>query len=123
MSAHQLDAARLALGDGEITGAHTLVEFESLRFEAAVGGVAAHFAPLGTRQRNAWIEVEEQRELRLNFPTHDSIESANGGLSEAPTVSLIGERGVIETVAHHQLAPGKRRPHDFLQVLSACSVD
>lgn len=122
-SADHLHAVGLPSCDGEVTGAHTLVKSESLSFEPALGRVPTHFATLRTRQRNSRVEVEEKREMRLSFAAHESIETTNRGFSKLAAVALISERGVIEAVTHHQLAPGKRRPHDFFQVLGSRRVD
>ena len=102
----------------EIAGAHPFEEGEVLGLET-VGG-AGFGAPL---RRDLRLEVEPEREIGLQALLDGELEAPEQREIQAAAEALVGEGGIGETIAEHDLAPPQRRRDDALDVIAARGED
>ncbi len=95
---------------------------EPLHLEAAVFGFLACLASVGARQGLTRREVKHQRQVGLCGAADDSVDSANRFDAKFPAITLVSHRGIIKTIAGHDLSARQGGSHHFVKVLGARGV-
>lgn len=75
------------------------------------------------REPNGWLDIEEQRQVRLQAASGIGVQLPQELNRQPPSVALIGHRGIGVTIAEHDLAAGQRGLNDLLDVLGPVSKE
>ena len=78
-------------------------------------------APCNPVMRRVGRQIKEQRQIGRETRVHPMRERCDALKTQLTTTTLIGKRGVSETIAEHPVTAFKRGPDDFFEVLATRS--
>src|SRR5579859_99794 len=112
-----LDAVGLARGQSLVSLKHLAVEFHRLfvhaGFRCGPGGVTG----VGAGQAGLDIDVDENREIRLETTAGHAVQCEDGFGAESAAAALISQAGIGEAIGYHDLTPGEGRQNQLIHVL------
>src|SRR2546428_6578039 len=115
---HHADAPRIRLREIQVSLPHAPMELQGLLFEAILVAGGGPLASLGAGEGRRRLEIEKQRQVRIQGQEIESIQLLHEILWEVTSPPLVGARGVLVTIAKHQLFLRQGGENDPGQVLS-----